>query len=208
MALQLRNPFATIVVTGVHGVGKTTVLGKLVEMLKNEGFDVLLVNFGDYMFKVASEKGLVKHRDEIRKLQLQTQLELQRWAAEAIVRDAGEKLKGEKSVLIVDTHSVIKTPSGYWPGLPRHVIEALRPDSIVVIEANPELIIARRQRDKGRYREDMGGVEELRELMSMARIAAMASAVLTASSVFIVENPEGRPEEAARRILELVKMLR
>ena len=205
--MELRNPFTTIVVTGVPGVGKTTVLTKLMEMLKQEGIDALLVNFGDYMFKVASEKGLVKHRDEIRKLQLKTQLELQRWAAEAIVRDAGEKL-GEKGVLIVDTHSVIKTPSGYWPGLPRHVVEALRPDSIVVIEADPELIIARRQRDKTRYREDMGGVEELKELMSMARTAAMASAVLTASSVFIVENPEGHPEEAARRILELIKMLR
>ncbi len=207
MALQLRNPFTTIVVTGVPGVGKTTVLNKLTELLRQEGIEALLVNFGDYMFRVASEKGLVKHRDEIRKLQLQTQLELQRWAAEAIVKDASEKL-GDRGVLIVDTHSVIKTPSGYWPGLPRHVIEALRPDSIVVIEADPELIIARRQRDKGRYREDMGGVDELRELMNMARTAAMASAVLTASSVFIVENPEGRPEEAARRILELVKMLR
>ncbi len=205
--MQLRNPFTTIVVTGVPGVGKTTVLNKLLEMLKSEGIEAVVSNFGDYMFKVASEKGLVKHRDEIRRLPLQTQLELQRWAAQAIVKDAAEKL-GEKGVLIVDTHSVIKTPSGYWPGLPRHVIEELRPDSIVVIEADPELIIARRQRDKSRYREDMGGVEELRELMSMARTAAMASAVLTASSVFIVENPEGRPEEAARRILELVKMLR
>ena len=205
--MQLRNPFTTIIVTGVPGVGKTTVLNKLMEMLKEEGIEAVVSNFGDYMFKVASEKGLVKHRDEIRKLPLQTQLELQRWAAQAIVRDASEKL-GDRGVLIVDTHSVIKTPSGYWPGLPRHVIEELRPDSIVVIEADPELIIARRQRDKTRYREDMGGVEELKELMSMARTAAMASAVLTASSVFIVENPEGRPEEAARRILELVKMLR
>ncbi len=205
--MQLRNPFTTIIVTGVPGVGKTTVLNRLMEMLKEEGIEAVVSNFGDYMFKVASEKGLVKHRDEIRKLPLQTQLELQRWAAQAIVRDASEKL-GDRGVLIVDTHSVIKTPSGYWPGLPRHVIEELRPDSIVVIEADPELIIARRQRDKTRYREDMGGVEELKELMSMARTAAMASAVLTASSVFIVENPEGRPEEAARRILELVKMLR
>ena len=205
--VALRNPFTTVIVTGVPGVGKTTVLGKLVEMAAAEGLKLKLVNFGDYMFRVASEKGLVKHRDEIRKLQLQVQLELQKWAAEAIISDA-EKELGQGGVLIVDTHAVIKTSSGYWPGLPRHVIEVLKPDSIVVIEANPELIIARRQRDKGRYREDMGGVEELRELMSMARTAAMASAVLTASSVFIVENPEGKPEEAARRILELIRMLR
>ncbi len=205
--VELRNPFTTIIVTGVPGVGKTTVLDKLVEMASSRGLKLKLVNFGDYMLRVAKEQGLVQHRDELRKLPLQTQLELQKWAAEAIVRDAGSEL-GEGGVLVVDTHSVIKTATGYWPGLPRHVIEVLRPDSIVVIEADPELIIARRQRDKTRYREDMGGIEELRELMQMARTAAMASAVLAASSVFIVENPEGRPEEAASRILELVLNLR
>ncbi len=205
--VELRNPFTTVIVTGVPGVGKTTVLTKLTELASREGLKLKLVNFGDYMLKVAREKGLVEHRDEIRKLPLQTQLDLQKWAAEAIVRDASAEL-GDGGVLVVDTHSVIKTVTGYWPGLPRHVIEVLKPDSIVVIEADPELVIARRQRDKTRYREDMGGVEELRELMQMARTAAMASAVLTASSVFIVENPEGRPEEAASRILDLIHRLR
>ncbi|MEM4035352.1 MAG: adenylate kinase [Fervidicoccaceae archaeon] len=202
-----RNPFKTVVVTGVPGVGKTTVLSELKRLAQESGVDLVVANFGDYMLKVAVARGLVESRDEMRRLPHRVQLDLQELAAREIVSDAAKRL-GQGGVLVVDTHSVVKTSSGYWPGLPEHVVSALNPDSIVLIEADPEEILARRESDASRRRSDVGSSPEaLRELMHMARVAAMSSAVLTASSVFIVVNPQGRPEEAAAKILELVASL-
>ncbi len=205
--MVLRNPFTTVIVTGVPGVGKTTVLGIVSKLLEERGARFLVVNFGDYMFSEAVKAGLVRHRDEMRHLPLRRQLELQEHAARAIVRDAEAKLSGE-GVLFVDTHAVIRTSTGYWPGLPENVVKELKPDSIVLIEAPPEIIVSRQQRDKTRVRSDLADVRIVSELLQMARSAAMASAVLVAASVFIVENVEGHPEEAAKRIVELVEKLR
>jgi adenylate kinase len=202
-----RNPFVTVIVTGVPGVGKTTVLGKVREILEQSGREYLAVNFGDYMFSEASRAGWVQHRDEMRHLPLQRQLELQEMAARAIRQDA-EKRLGSSGVLLVDTHAVIKTATGYWPGLPEAVIKELRPDSIVLVEAPPENILKRQRRDTTRKRSDIGDVEAIRELLEMARVAAMASAVLVAASIYPVENVEGHPEVAAEKIVELINKLR
>ncbi len=203
-----RNIFITVIVTGVPGVGKTTVLSYAKDIAEKQGYRVRVVNFGDYMFKVARREGWVEHRDQIRHLQLRKQLELQEYAARAIIEDTMSILN-EGDVLFVDTHAVVKTSTGFWPGLPKSVVEALKPDSIVVVESSPEIIIKRQQKDRGRMRSDIGvNVDALRELMLLARVAAMASAVLVSASVFIVENVEGNPSIAARKIVELIKSLR
>jgi adenylate kinase len=204
--LSYFNPFKTIIVTGVPGVGKTTVLKRLEERAKKEKIELLIVNFGDYMLKAAMEKGVANDRDKLRSLDHRTQLRLQKEAASLIIKDARDKL-GEEGVLIVDTHSIVKTTSGYWPGLPEHVVKELRPDSIVLIEAKPDDIIRRQKRDETRYRKDIADPKVLTEMMSMARIAAVASATLTASSVYIVENPEGEIEHPVGKILDLFNLL-
>ena len=201
---NLRNPFKTVVVTGIPGVGKTTVLSIIGN--KNIGINVKIVNFGDYMYKAATQEGLVKTRDEIRHISHRKQLELQKRAAESIVADASKEL-GPEGVLIIDTHAVVKTSSGYWPGLPQHVVDVLKPDSIVIIEAPPEEVVNRQQKDGSRYRKDVSQIEVVNELMEMARKAAMASATLTASSVYIVDNPSGKPDKAAEEIIKLLGKL-
>jgi len=201
-----RNPFKTIIVTGIPGVGKTTVLGILAAKATSMGMRVEIANFGDYMLKEAIAAGLVSNRDELRKLPHRKQLELQSSAARAIINDAKVKL-GSDGLLVVDTHCIVKTSSGFWPGLPKHVVEELNPDSIVLIEADPSEILQRRQRDLSRDRKDLGGEEEVREMLAMARAAALAAATLTASSVYVVRNEEGRPEEAALSILKLAESL-
>ena len=201
---NLRNPFKTVVVTGIPGVGKTTVLSIIGS--KTTGINVKIVNFGDYMYRAATREGFIKTRDDIRHISHRKQLELQKRAAETIVADASKEL-GPDGVLIIDTHAVVKTSSGYWPGLPQHVVDVLKPDSIVIIEAPPEEIVNRQQKDGSRYRKDISRVDVVNELMEMARKAAMASATLTASSVYIVENPPGKPEKAAEEIIKLLDKL-
>ncbi|MCX8196224.1 MAG: adenylate kinase [Acidilobaceae archaeon] len=202
----MRNRFRVVVVTGVPGVGKTTVLSFFSKMAEERGMKVLTVNFGDFMVESAVKEGIVKSRDELRKLPLRKQLELQRLAAEKIVERAEEVLD-ERGVLVVDTHALVKTPAGYWPGLPEHVLRKLRPDAIVVVESEPEIVAERQAKDKGRQRADIGGVEGVRMLMEIARAAAIASAVWYASTVAMIYNKEGDPSQAAIEILKIVEAL-
>ncbi|MGC9112182.1 adenylate kinase [Acidilobus sp.] len=201
-----RNPFKVIVVTGVPGVGKTTVLSLLQEKARERGLRLKVLNFGDFMLDNAVRKGLIKSRDQIRYLSFREQLELQDIAASSIIEEAGGDLK-EGDYLIVDTHAIVKTPLGYLPGLPSNVVDSLRPDMIVVIEADPKEIVARQQRDATRYRSDFGGEEGVRQLMDVARSAAMASAVQAGSLLTIIINREGRASEAAEQLLNVISKL-
>jgi len=81
----VRNSFKVVVVTGVPGVGKTTVLSHLQELAKEKGVKVKVANFGTYKLETAIREGLVRSRDEIRRLPLRKQLELQALAAKRIV---------------------------------------------------------------------------------------------------------------------------
>ncbi|HDJ27064.1 MAG TPA: adenylate kinase [Aciduliprofundum sp.] len=177
------------VVTGVPGVGKTTVMNIVAE---RSGYRI--VNFGDLMLEIARERGLVSHRDEIRRLPMEVQRALQ--------MEAGERI-GKMADVLVDTHMTIKTPFGYLPGLPEWVLKAISPGLLIIIEASPEEILARRVRDSTRMRE----AEELRSIeehQMVNRMAAFAYAALTGAFVLMVENREGKPEEAAERILEVL----
>lgn len=70
-------PFV-VIITGIPGVGKSTIT-KLALQRTRAKFK--LINFGDLMFEEALKLKLVKHRDEMRKLPLEVQRELQMNAA-------------------------------------------------------------------------------------------------------------------------------
>ncbi|WP_241759709.1 adenylate kinase [Aeropyrum pernix] len=204
--MKVRHPFKVVVVTGVPGVGKTTVIKELQGLAEKEGVKLHIVNFGSFMLDTAVKLGLVEDRDKIRTLPLRRQLELQREAAKRIVAEASKALGGD-GVLIIDTHALVKTVAGYWPGLPKHVLDELKPDMIAVVEASPEEVAARQARDTTRYRVDIGGVEGVKRLMENARAASIASAIQYASTVAIVENREGEAAKAAEELLRLIKNL-
>ncbi len=179
------------VVLGIPGVGKTTVLNAAAENV-----EVKRLNFGDYMFTEAKEQGLVKDRDDMRKLPREKQAELQQKAAERIYADSRE------GNAIVDTHGSIKTPKGYMPGLPEKVLRALNPDAVVLVECDSKDICNRRNRDASRNR-DPDTVEQIDEHQMMNRCFAAVYADLTNSTVLIVRNEEGRVEEAGKRIAKV-----
>ena len=194
-----------MVIVGIPGVGKTTVTRLMMQKAEEKGIKIRLVNFGDFMFEEAKARSLVSHRDEMRKLPLRVQYELQLHAARSIARLTEE---AEEDVLVVDTHALIHTSSGYWSGLPLHVAEMLKPDMIAVIEADPAEIAARRLKDASiRVRADEKSVEEIREFMYMARIAAIVAGMFTGASVPIILNREGEAEKASEELLHRILML-
>jgi len=188
-----------VIVTGIPGVGKTTVLNKVLELCSSEGVNVKVVNYGDVMLEEALRRKLVSHRDEMRKLPLPQQLELQQLAAERISQLAAEKN------LIVDTHTLIRTRAGFLPGLPLWVLALLSPDVVVAIEADPREIQQRRLRDAAIRSREADVEEVIQEHQSLCRSAAIAAATITGATVLIVRNKEGKVEEAANPIASLFK---
>ncbi len=181
------------IVLGIPGVGKTTVLDALSEIVA-----IKRLNFGDYMFKEAENRGLVTNRDEMRKLPRQLQIELQETAARHIHEDS------TVGNVVVDTHASIKTPQGYMPGLPEQVLRALNPDAFVLIECDPQDIYNRRNRDSSRSR-DPDSVKDIEEHQMMNRAFSAVYADLTNSTVLIVRNEEGKVKETAETISKIFK---
>lgn len=173
-----------IVVTGIPGVGKTTVMKKAAE-----GIDIEFVTFGTVMIEIAKEIGLVKDRDEMRKLTLGQQKDLQIKSAEKIARMGN---------VILDTHCTVKTPKGYMPGLPEWVIKKLNPTAIVVVEADPEEIYNRRAGDPTRNR-DPDTKEQIEEHQMINRAAAMSYATLSGATVKIVYNHDNAVDDAVKQ---------
>jgi len=181
---------SVIVVTGIPGVGKTTVMKKAAE-----GMDIQFVTFGSVMIDIAQEQGLVKDRDDMRKLTLQQQKKLQIQSAEKVASMAN---------VILDTHCTVKTPQGYMPGLPEWVLEKLKPSAIIVVEADAQEIYNRRQRDTSRNR-DPDTVDQIAEHQFVNRAAAMAYATLTGATVKIVYNHDDALDEAVKQASPVIQ---
>jgi len=193
-----------VVVFGIPGVGKTTVLSETVETAPKEGLKVQVVNFGDKMLEVALEEKLIeggeKARDQIRRLPLETQRRIQRISGEKIAKIAEES----KGTVIVDTHVLIQTPFGYLTGLPVWVAEALKPNILAIIEAKIEEITSRRAKDLTRER-DLDEEEKIKEHQKMNRWGAVCVATLTGATVAIIENSEKKVGEASKTLIKLIK---
>jgi len=181
-----------IVVVGIAGVGKSTVVSKSVSSIDGASLAV----FGTEMFEAAKKLRWVKHRDEMRKLPVEKQKRLQKVAATKISRSRGR-------VVFIDTHLFIRTPEGFWPGLPFVVIQALKPTHLVLVEAPAEDIRSRRKNDATRYRDDIT-VEEVQAELTLARTFLSAASLVSGAPMSFIQNLEGKPDEAAEAMQRLV----
>ncbi|RLI43112.1 adenylate kinase [Candidatus Bathyarchaeota archaeon] len=187
----------TIIVTGIPGTGKTTVCNDVVRLAEKAGVKVNVINYGTVMVETLQKHKKSMERDAMRKTDVDFQRVLQREVAETIA----EKIKELEGITIIDTHMSIKTLGGYLPGLPNHVLQLLKPEMLVLVEAKPEEISSRRMRDTTRKRDE--AVEEaVKEELSFSRLMAGACAVFAGAPIKIVINAEGKQEEAAKEILK------
>lgn len=169
------------IIGGIPGVGKTTVLEKT---------DLKVVNFGTVMLELSG----LDNRDEIRKLPVEKQKDLQKKAAEKI---------SSMGRVLVDTHYSIKTGKGYLPGIPPWVAERIEIEDIIVVEADELNIIERRARDMSRSRDRE--LEGIREHQLVNRGFAIALAQMKGAVLSIVKNEEGKADECAQRIKEIME---
>ncbi len=184
-----------VIITGVPGVGKTTVINAAYEITE-EGIKYQNLNFGSFMFDVAQAEGLVTDRDQMRKLDRVAQKRLQKLAAEKIAAIDGN--------VIIDTHASVKTPNGYLAGLPEWVISAIMPDVIVLVETDNDQILVRRLSDESRIR-DVEGARSIAEHQEMNRAFAAAYSMLTGCTVKIITNADFLVDKAVDALVATLR---
>ena len=181
-----------IVLVGIPGVGKTSLLSKIVDILKNKNIRVNVISYGTLMFDVAKENGL-QDRDGLRKLPISEQQNLQKIAAEKIATQSEE-------IVIIDTHAFITSTEGYYPGLPEHVLKIIKPSNFISVAAKPEEIYNRRMKDETRNRDNITLINIRKELEYQTGMIS-ACAVITGTPVRHILNDEGKIDEAADKII-------
>ncbi len=186
-----------VVLTGVPASGGTTVTRKAIEQLEAQGNPFKMVIYSDIMLEEAIQRGWVQARDDIRKLDPPKQRDLQQIAARTIADMA-------TTPLVVDTHATVRTPKGYLPGLPTWVLNELKPDLILVVEAEPQEIMRRRNADKSRKRDvqDERGIQEHQEVN---KAICMAYAAYTGATVKILQNRDGKLSEAVQELMSTLQ---
>ena len=179
-----------IIVMGLPGAGKSTVM-------KGVSADVKMQNYGTLMFEIAKEKFGISNRDEIRKLPVGQQKEVQAAVA--------EKLASESGKVVLDTHCSIKTPKGYLPGLPFELLSKVNVEALVLITAKPEEVFARRGNDSSRERSDDITLEDVQEHDNMNRALLAAYAAHRGCPAKIIYNAQGRVEEASAQLQSILE---
>ncbi|BBL45252.1 adenylate kinase [Nanobdella aerobiophila] len=188
-----------ILVTGVPGVGKTSIIKEGIKYIK---YNFNILSLGDIILDIAKKNYNINNRDEIRKkLSIKDQLNLQMEAMK-YVKDIE---KNEN--IILDTHLVIESYAGFVPGIIRTFADILRPNGIVVITSDPDKIFLRRLKDM-----EIRG----RDIENLKRIEIQQNLTIYFTTVFmfeyhtvveIINNEEGLLDISSKKFAEFINKL-
>lgn len=193
--VENKNNNKRVIIVGIPGVGKTSIVSLVAEKLGHKEIKATVAVFGTVMLEEASKTG-VRNRDELRKLSLAKQRRLQEMAAKRIA-------KIKDAIVIIDTHLFIKTIDGYYPGLPMHVLDIIKPTHFVMVVAEAEEIAERRRADKSRDR-DIVSTQDIHYELDILRVMVASCSMLTGSPFIVIMNNDNKIENAA---LNIVKVL-
>lgn len=181
-----------IVVLGIAGVGKTSLLNAVVKKLRKSEQKIVVCSFGSVMLEEARKNG-VTNRDDIRRLTISEQKKLQSRAAKFI-------MSKNFDILIIDTHAFVKTATGYYPGLPERVLRIFEPTSYILVYAKPEEIYNRRMNDPTRKR-DKVNIDVIKQELDLQAAMVSTYAIVSGAPVRPVVNREGKLNDAADDIV-------
>lgn len=186
----------TVVIVGVPGVGKSTIISNATATLRKKGTTLNTVVFGSVMFEEAKKLG-INDRDQIRKQTIDVQQRLQNMTADHIS-------SLNDSIVVVDTHLFIKTQSGYYPGLPMSLILKINPERLILITANSEEILNRRKNDSTRAR-DLISDDEIKMDIEVSLSMISTLSILTGAPFEIIYNHDNMIDSATSLLVELLK---
>ena len=184
-----------VVIVGIPGVGKTSLIAKIAELIKQKNKSVSVHSYGTVMFEEAKKMG-IKNRDELRMLPIVKQKQLQKMAAEMLSNLSDD-------VIFIDTHAFISTKAGFYPGLPNYVIQIIQPTNFIAITASPDEIHNRRMEDETRDRDPIS-IEDIKKELAVQDAMLSSCSVLSGSPMKVIFNHEGKIEEAAGNVIDAI----
>ena len=184
-----------VVIVGIPGVGKTSLVTKIAELIKQKNKTVSVHSYGTIMFEEAKKMG-IKNRDELRTLPIEKQKELQKIAAETISNLSDD-------VIFIDTHAFISTKAGFYPGLPNYVIQIIQPTNFIAISASPDEIHNRRMKDGTRERDPIS-IEDIKKELAVQDAMLSSCSVFSGSPMKVIFNHEGKIKEAAVNVIDSI----
>jgi len=185
-----------IVLFGVSGVGKGSILSRALEDFK----EWKVVNYGSIMLKHLESLGL--KRDEMRK-----KLDLRKYVDAQ--KNALEELKGiieRNKRVIVDTHaSIILHKYGFYPGFPGDSIREINPTVLVLITANPYEIYGRRYKDyvEGKRERELN-IDLIKKEVEMERRYSIVYSVISGRPLKIINNKQGMLDKAVEEFKKIL----
>lgn len=186
-----------VIIVGIPGVGKTTVISRAAELLRQKGHDTSVVIFGSLMLEEQKSTEMkLMNRDEMRKLSVEEQRGLQGKVANRIAT-----MKGD--VVIIDTHLLINTDEGYYPGIPLHVLETIKPTNMIMIAAHPHDVLNRRKQDESRRRDIPTEIDVQNEL-DVTRVMIACCSVISGSPFLTIMNNNNEIDKAALTIANVL----
>ena len=187
------NTNRVIIIAGVPGAGKSTVLD---EVYKKRAEKFSVVSFGTEMLNLSLSKKLVENRDQMRNLSHQAQHSLQIETSNIIASKEGN--------ILLDTHCAVKTPGGYMTGMTDEMLDILKPKAIILVDAHEVEIAGRRKTDKNRKTRTMEAFDEIKLHKKMNRSFAVSFAQKSNALLKVVQNHTG---EFDRCVNDIVKTL-
>ena len=184
-----------VVIVGIPGVGKTSLVTRIVELINAQKHCASVHSYGTVMMDEAANNQ-VSDRDNLRHLPVSQQKEQQKQAAKKIAQLTDD-------VVFIDTHAFISTKEGFYPGLPNHVIEVLQPTHLIAISARPEEIYNRRMKDDTRNRDKIS-IEAIKKELAVQDAMLSSCSVLSGSPMKVILNNEGKIDEAAQNVIEAI----
>ena len=184
-----------IVIVGIPGVGKTSLVTKIAELIKQKNKTVSVHSYGTVMLEEAKKMG-IKNRDELRTLPIVKQKQLQKMAAEMLSNLSDD-------VIFIDTHAFISTKAGFYPGLPNYVIQIMQPTNFIAISASPDEIHNRRMKDGTRERDPIS-IEDIKKELAVQDAMLSSCSVFSGSPMKVIFNHKGKIEEAAVNVIDAI----
>ncbi|MGD1835701.1 MAG: adenylate kinase [Nitrososphaeraceae archaeon] len=185
-----------VIIVGIPGIGKTTVVSKIKDTIESKtNFTIYIAEFGKIMLQESSKLN-IGGRDEIRKLSLKKQRELQNIAAQKIAELSYD-------IVVIDTHLFISTKEGYYPGLPKTLLDILQPTNLVLLVAKPHEVYFRRKNDQTRDR-DIISVESIQNDLEVSRMMVSTCSVLSGAPFMILENNDDQVNDCTEKLFYLL----
>ena len=172
-----------IILTGVPGSGKTSILKELQKILP----DVSVINFGDFMLMGLNLEIDTSDRDRLLDLiPYRKYKEIQLLAAKKIVK-VMEKKRGTH---IIDTHFSINSLIGLFPGLHVNILSMLKPDLICILERDPHIIYRGRLNDiknRKRVNRKKENIKYINHHQQLNRIFGVSTSIILGCYLNIID---------------------